>query len=337
MIIVLTGMQAINKKFMARYIINELNSFEYKGFYGNFLNSDFEIYNADKELVYKPMSDTTSGCDLLLSISSESFDIIDYFSKLNIQIFENDIKHNHFVDVFCSLEIDYNLSDVARFTIVDELVLHPCKFEDVVNNIKNSTLQHKVITGTFGGIFLDKLKLEFPHEEIAVLNIIRNPSASYIFNKKPLSKWRAWPNPDVIPEIDDQRFYEAILNSIELAKRSDVITLRFEDMIKEKLIKISDNLSIPLPEHYYSFNNYITIGESISSILMPEYEFEGFNEKISNYTAEDWYDEDESDLIIFKKSREEIIDLIKIRLPSNFFEELNYSPLTYYQVLEGLM
>lgn len=340
MVIVLTGSQSINKKFIARPILAQLNKFEYSGFYADFTLTDFSVYDLKtNKLVYKPITNENDhGEDFLIRTKKPVFD---YFNLVNNEIFEDGIKHNHFVNVFASLSNEYGIADKPLWTRKDYDVplKHPHRFEDVLDNIIRSPLDVKVISGTFGNYFLDRLKKALPGEEIKIISITRNPSVSWLLNKKPESKWLTEINPDLTEKVDFDRFYENALQIIEINKRPDVQVIKFEDLMKDGIIKIDETKQVQLPGSWIAANDYINAFEKDMEILMDDSEFEGFNDLISNYTIEDFYkpsnepgnvNEEE----VFGISHKEIYRRASLHFPKNIFKELGYEPVDKDTILK---
>jgi hypothetical protein len=334
MVIVLTGTQAINKKFLSRLFLASLNRYEYKGFYADFSDQNFEIYDSrTNELVYKPGDDSQPGVSIL-PVKDPS--IVDYFQAVNDEIFETGIKHNHFVNIFCSLDVEYGLtSKPAYIRRNGSLLKHPHKFTDVIENINRSPYDVKVITGTFGTHFIDRLRASLPNEEVKVVSIIRNPSVSWLMNKKPETKWLTEINPDLTEDIDYTRFFESTLNAIELLKRRDVTTIKFEDIMKTGKIKF-DDIEIDVRDDFKSSNDWINTYEKSIEILMDDEEFKPFNDLLTNYTFEDFHEEDEYyDIeVIYKKPRAKIIEIARKPFPKNVFKELGYFPIDKETILK---
>ena len=325
MLIVITGMQSLNKKYLARSIIGNFNIFSYKGFTCKFFSSGFEIFDSEGNSIYKPNSTIDNGNDFLISNSNPLLlETLSYFSKINETIFGDDITKNNFSDVFCSLDVDYGLSNIPMFERFEHKIHYPCTFEDVISNVKNSELDVKVITGTFGSAFLDKLKNSEIEDEIIILNFKRNPSVSWYFNTNPENR------------NDDSLFFDGMLNCIELSKRDDVKTINFEDVIKEKEIKISEEMILPLNSDYFAFNDWICEAERKISSTTSEMDLSIFNNKISNFKTEYYYTPDPVDDAIFELSQSDILQKIEENLPKNLFNELEYLPLDINKILNKI-
>lgn len=328
MVIIITGMQAINKKFLARRILANFNKFSYKNFYADFTNSNFKIFNKEDELVLEANVEKNKLFTENVELGHE---VLDYFKAIDEKIFELDIKHNHFVDVFYSLEVDYNLRKTPLVEPKNHKLIHPHTFNDVLFNIRNAKVDTKVISGTFSNYFIDNLKRELPNEEIIVLNIIRNPSASFLMNKKPETKWLTEINPHLVEEIDYERFYTSSLNAIELMKRSDTLTLKFEDIIKNGSIIIKDKV-ITLLEIDCAFNDYISNFEHEMEILMSEEEFESFNDYFDNYGPKEFLGEGQEPGE-YEISDSEILEILENEMPKGLFNSLGYEALTFNEIL----
>ena len=361
MVIVLTGTQAINKKFLARILLASLNTFEYNGYTCDFTHADIKIYDSNKNLVYKlstieggviNVESNTDNVDINdLSIDPVNIgeddgvedllhthpDVIEYFLKLNKEIFEDGIKHSHYVNTFESIDQEFGLTDTPKFVRYPETPLaHPHTFDDVLNNIKNSTLDVKVITGTFGNGFLDMIKAALPDEEFHIVSIIRNPSVSWLMNKKPDSKWLTDVNPHLTEFVDYERFYSSLINAIKINTRDDINVVRFEDIIASGKLTISPSIEIDLRSDYHAYNQWLSQYEGDIDILMSDEEFAPFNEKMLNYTFADFYNstDDTDEESEYGVSRAELVDKISANFPMNIFKDLGYEPLTKAEILK---
>ena len=362
MVIVLTGMQAINKKFLARIILASLNKFEYKGYTCDFIDSNIKIYNANNELVYK-LSSIEGG---VVGVEQTEFDVdiqdlapeepnvgeddgvedllhthpevIDYFLKINSEIFEDGIKYNHFVTTFCSLDIDFGLTDTPRYLKEngETKLLHPHSYDDVIKNIKEFPYPVKVISGTFGDHFINKIKTDLPDEEVQVINIIRNPSASWLMNKKPESKWNSPGSPDLDEALDFERFFQTTLTSTIIQNTPGVTTIKFEELMKTGKLVIG-NTEIDIRDDYLAFNDWINNYESQIDILMPDEEFNSFNNLATNYTFEEFYNEpdDIDEEQEYGIPRTQLFETVSKHFPRNLFADLGYSPLTKEEILKS--
>ncbi|MFZ9615191.1 MAG: hypothetical protein ACO3AG_00805 [Fluviibacter sp.] len=336
MVIVLTGMQAINKKFLARIILASINKFEHSGFTADFTSSNFSIYDQDGTEVYRVATDTDAGIDTLIHSHKNGPSIIQYFDKLNTDVFEDIVKHSHFVNRFSSIAVDFGITNRPNYLKdnVTNKLLHPHGFIDVVELIKNYPYEHKVITGTVGAHFINRLKKALPNEEVHVVNIIRNPSASWLMNKKPESKWNSPGSPDLDEALDHERFFQSAIASAHLIGNPDVQTIRFEDMMHTGELKIGDTV-IKVRDDYRTSNYWISEYEANNNVLMSDEEFASFNDRALHYTFEDFYvepdDADEEE--VFGMPRAELLEKIAQHFPRNLFAELGYEPLTKEEIL----
>lgn len=337
MVIVLTGMQSINKKFLSRIILGTLNKIEYNGYTADFTDSHFSIFDVDGTEVYRVASDAHPGIDTLIHSNPNGPSIINHFNKLNTEIFDDIVKHNHFVNRFCSLDVDFGLTTLPRYLKENGAtkLLHPHTFNDVINNIKTYPYDTKVITGTFGVHFLNRLKAALPDEEIEIVNIIRNPSVSWLMNKKPQSKWNSPGSPDLDEALDHERFFQSAITSSLVMDMPNVTTVRFEDMMESGELKIGDKV-ISIREDYLAHNHWINNYESDVEILMSDEEFASFNDRATHYTFEDFYVEpdDLDEEIEYGMPRAELFEKASKHFPKNLFADLGYEPLTKEEILK---
>lgn len=337
MVIALTGTQSINKKFIARLLIAKLNKFEYNGYYCDFSNFNYEIFDSNDQLVYTPHTEENEkSVDKLLHVEGGP-EVIKHFDDLNEGFFQEGIRHNHFIDTFSDISHEYGLFEKPSYLLFETALIHPNSFEDVINNIQNSDLNVKVISGTFGNHFLDNLK-ETLNEEVKIVNIIRNPSVSYLMNKKPESNWETDINPDLTEKIDYERFFDAILNALEIMKRDDVTTVKFEDMMRYGKLEFED-IRIDTRDDFLCYNDYINKYENSIEVLMDDAEFAPFNDLVSNFTADVFFNpwgENDSEEELPNMTKEEVLAKLSDYFPINMFESLGYSPATKQEILDPI-
>jgi hypothetical protein len=337
MVIVLTGMQSINKKFLARILLGTLNKFELNGYTADFTDPHFSIFDSNGVEVYRVASENDPGIDTLIHSDRNGLSIIKHFDTLSTELFDDIVKHNHFVNRFCSLDVDFGLTNTPRYlkeTGTTKL-LHPHQFTDVINNIKNYAYDTKVITGTFGVHFLNRLKAALPNEEIHIINITRNPSVSWLMNKKPITKWNSPGSPDLDEALDHERFFQSAITSSIVMDVPGVQTVKFEDMMASGELKIG-NTVVNIRDDYLAFNEWISNYESQMEILMSDEEFASFNDRATHYTFEDFYVEpdDIDEEVEYGMTREKLFEKASKHFPKNLFTDLGYTPLTKEEILK---
>lgn len=336
MVIVLTGMQSINKRFLTRIILSTFNKIEYAGYTGDFRDPHFSIFDKDGVEVYRVASENDPGIDTILHTDKNGLNIVNHFDKLNTEIFEDIVKNNYFANKFCSLDVDFGLTNLPRYLKenVPNTLLHPSEFNDVVNCIKNYPFQTKVITGTFGTHFINRLKAALPNEDVHVINIIRNPSAAWLMNHNGKEKWET-PNGDELDEATSaERFFQALLTSRFVMGIRGVNTVRFEDIINSGELKIGNKI-VTIRDDYLAGNGWITKYESKIENSVDDEFVDNFNKLALNYTFDDFYvaPTDVNEESEYGLTNDELRKRVSKNFPKNLFDELGYSPLSKEEIL----
>ena len=165
-----------------------------------------------------------------------------------------------------------------------------------------------IIGGTFSKVFLD----QFP--DAHVLNIIRNPSTSYVTGIEDLFE------DDELPmgiEFVTPVTTSSAIDAITLSKLNHVTTIKFEDIITTGEFEFMGKI-FKCPAVHNNYNGIITRYESVmlkrSSITAEM--LNEFNIKFSNFNQS------------FVNCHNDP------RLPSNVFEELGYNPLALEEILK---
>jgi hypothetical protein len=97
-----------------------------------------------------------------------------------------------------------------------------------------------------------------------------------------------------------------------------------------------DDIEIDVRDDFKSSNDWINTYEKSIEILMDDEEFKPFNDLLTNYTFEDFHEEDEYyDIeVIYKKPRAKIIEIARKPFPKNVFKELGYFPIDKETILK---
>jgi hypothetical protein len=173
-------------------------------------------------------------------------------------------------------------------------------------------VNYDIIGGTFSQVFLDQLRKDY---NVQVLNVLRNPSTSYLTGIDELF------DDDELPvglEYVTPLTTSSVIDAITLSKLDYVTTIKFEDVIKNGSFVFA-NKQFACPSVHNNYNNLITKYESvvikrskITKEMLNEFNtlFSNFNESFVNCHND-------------------------IRLPKNIFEDLNYQPLTIEEILNA--
>ena len=319
MLVILSGVETIHKKFFARKIIAALNKFNIDGYDIDFTKDPFEVGDKDGKLIYRPGSDTVEGVNhLLVDLDNDGkLDEVGYntFVAINTffeQVFLDGVRDNHFAFTFTDLPYDYGVSNELVFNTPEGGYVHPHGYDDLLNNYKNRKTEYFVVTGSFSKGFIDSVKKDIGAENVLAVNITRNPSVCCLLHKKPEAYYIK--NTTYTDEFDDNKLSVSIVNSANLKRFDDVVTLRFEDMINEGKFTLN-GVEIDLPDGYDDYNGLITLWEQENIVpdeLVGPDVIESFNARFLDLHKTDSEDS---------------------RFPSNVFADLDYTPLTKDQII----
>jgi hypothetical protein len=350
MLVILSGVETIHKKFLARKILAKLNTFIVDGYTVDFSFEPFRVTDANGKVVYsmahgeQPMTN-----ELLLDLDNdgvidpEGTATFDKIVQMNDDLFLTGGKENHFTSVFVDIAHDLGLTDTIDYNIdvSDTVLLHPHSYNDVLENYKNRIGTTHVITGIFSKAFIDSIKLELGAENVTVINIIRNPSTCILLNPKD-DEYYANPNKERTRESDDNKLFRSIINATILSKVDYVTTIKFEDMLETGKFTVN-NVDIGLPEGYTPFNNWLTTWENNNIIplnLISETDLNKLNATLQNWATQTSVSVDESALNTINKLRAiplqsvtEMQVFILANFPENVFDILDYDLLDYEDIV----
>lgn len=363
MLIVLSGTETINKKLIALIISTTLNKKVVGEYSSTYRKGFLEVLKGD-EIVYSPLYytedysgelseneiDTTTG--LLLDKNLIRHDPINSLNQETEEIFLeyhqetfSSIDDNHHRNWFTSIEKDLQIKDYCEFELFDEswkeiqskyVPQKTISYENLVTSYRERKYDYKIISGSFGKTFLEKIRQDIGEENVLVLNIVRNPSAAFIISNKPDISYESdvrQPNNLLTKKDDELAFIESYMNSILIKDLPYVNTMKYEDILKNGYIEILNN-KIDFSFFYKQYNSYITIFDIkkiISLNLVNSVLVNGYNMIMQNLPLSymnSFNDTGEGKPIVDDDLNEEQFE----KVPKNFFEPFGYSPLSYEQV-----
>ena len=342
MLVILSGSETVHKKFFARRVISHLNAFKIENYVVDYSKHPFEVYDQTGKLVYRPEHDDVEGCiDLLCGHEAQPTIVYEAVRRYE-DIFNDQIRDNHFNNIFLDIIYDYGIVPEPSETVVPGAVtyLNPHKYSDIINSYKNRQYDTFVITGSFSKSFIDRIRGDLGKENVIAYNIIRHPSVTYALHEKTAEYYAA--KAPMNPVTDDKKVRRAVFNCANLMRYDDVITVRFEDILASGSFVVN-GVDIGVPPGYDNYNGWITQWEKDNVVplhtVSPERVAE-FNEYCSNFDFAD-LESDECDKANIVQvindqfgstyTREEIDQII----PTNLFTALGYTPLTYEQIVNG--
>jgi hypothetical protein len=293
MLIILNGSETIHKRFFAREIRAAMNTFSVDGYDVKFSNFEITVRNSENVIVYQsPNAEFPAGINTLLvnEIDGSSNEVgkatFNKILELNTRILNTGVRDNHFSNVFADPLYDLGLVPTSKAIsgTTDTGYIRPHTYEDVLNNYNTREIDNFVITGIFSVGFIDKIKEDLGSDKVVVVNIIRNPSTCYVLNEKDSSYYTVT-NPTFSPNMDYSKLIQSLITTAILKNKSDVINLKFEDIVKTGKFQIN-GVEINSPNSHVYFNDYITKWERDVaipiSIVTPEM-LNSFNTEFSNY------------------------------------------------------
>lgn len=276
MLIVLSGIETIHKKFFAREIIAALNTFEYEGYTVKFGGTNIKISKNGKLLYQMADAEYPDGVNTLLinkedgSSNEAGKAIVDAVYELYTQIFNEGVRNNHFHHVLSDPDYDFGLiptTDILDTDAPNKEYVHPHKYADLIQNYQNRTFENFVVTGVFSKAFIDKVKEDLGSENVLVLNILRNPSTAFLLNEKePEYYTLKKPYLSRSPDMDFRKLETSLLNAVILKDVPGVINLKFEDILRDGKFTVMDT-EVPIPPNYNPANEWVTWWEEENIVV----------------------------------------------------------------------
>jgi hypothetical protein len=172
-----------------------------------------------------------------------------------------------------------------------------------------------VITGSYSRAFVEMIANDI--KDFKVLNIIRNPSATYVIDASLTDPYGPYDNDLKVPLLK-RRYISSLLNSITLKNIDIVETLKFEDILESQQLE-----NIKLPSLYKNYNGYITLAEKVHLAFknsVGQEDVNSFNKVFSKLASN------------LKASNYNLPDKLISNLPENTFQMLGYSSLDTEQI-----
>jgi hypothetical protein len=224
MLVILSGVETIHKKFFARKIIAALNTFTVDGHTVDFNIEPFKVTDASGKVVYcMEHGDQPMTNELLVDLDNDG--VIDpegnatfeKITKLSDDLFLTGGRDNHFSNFFIDLAHDFGLTDTVDYGSNTPKIplLHPHSYADILANYENRLGNVHVITGIFSKSFIDSIRNDLGAENVIVLNIIRNPSTCILLNQKGEGFYTD-PEKHRTPELDARKLVYSIANAAAL-------------------------------------------------------------------------------------------------------------------------
>ena len=311
MLIIISGVETVHKKFIATNVVGRLNTFVIDGYHVHFTDHDFEVVDPATDQITYP-STAEEHSEFILE-NQETFDKI---LALQQTIFLEGLRDNHFRNTFVDILADYGIAEPTFSNLGDEKLIQPHAYQDVIYNYNNRSYENFTITGSFSKVFVDRIRSELGTENVQVYNIVRNPSVCYLIQEKSPEYYQKYTGL-LDPEMDHQKLMLSLVNCASLMRDPTIVTLRFEDMIQAGSFVINGK-EVPVPKDYTIYNNWLTQWEFDNIVpfnLVNETAMTAFNLKMINWGMETARAGEGS------------------QLPSNIFELLGYTPMAHAQII----
>jgi hypothetical protein len=249
-LIILNGVETVHKKWFAGRLLAALNTFVVDGYTVDFKKQPFEISTAEGEVVYG--SETNK---MLLNeedgSANEAGNIT--FSKIlqmEKDIFLDGCRDNHYANAFVDIEYDFGISNTVDYPTFPLL-----NSPDVVSNYNNRTVENFVISGSFSRVFIEQMFTAIGRENVKIINIIRHPIVAYLMHEKPPEYYVK--NSTYTKEHDGEKLIKSIINAANLIQFEDVVTVKFEDILRDGYFMFNGH-QIDLPPTHVKFNEWLT-------------------------------------------------------------------------------
>jgi len=360
MLIVLNGVDTINKKFFAKEIAEALNSFTLDGYLVDTKLTPWALRDPEtNELVLHIGTDNPVTTLIVNSLNTEEvvdsntipmnagIVLLQKLQKLEIDFF-NTFELNHYKNFFVDQAYDFQLGDAtidsvekqnpAELAVANSDGTHTVindgkrNYSNLIADYNKRQFDTVAITGAFSKIFIDKITSDLGEDNVIVINIIRNPSSAFLLTQQTDQYYLD--HTYYTKENDNQRLITSLVTAASIKNYKNVITIKFEDIIKDGTFYIGDT-EVPVPPGYESFNSFVTKWENdniLSLNLVKEESLNEFNNFMSNW-ATNTISIDNPNLPI---PAEKIMSFDFSKFPNNIFEDLDYSPLTSSQIKSSL-
>lgn len=320
MVILLSGVESVNKKLISRQITAKLNKFTVDEYELDFTMDDpFGIKDKDGNYI--------STKNFLLADKGNK-EILVKMEKLEEKLREQEMK-NHLFGQYEANEYELGVIINPRYytdTRDFSFMHYNITMKNLINNAKNSKQDYFVITGSISKTFMNEFKKEFGEENVLCYNIIRNPSSCFLLNYKDDEYYEK--NTAYHKMYDFDKLADSLINAYLLQQDENVITIRFEDMIKDGII--IDDINCGLYIDFNNKNKWLTeyeFGRLNENLIITEDELTSFNNRFSNLKYIDLVDKFDKNFLTKEELRK--IEALPI---TNIFERLGYEPLTIKEI-----
>lgn len=257
MLIVLSGVETVNKRFFAGKITEALNNFELDGYRIDFTKPAVEVYDSENNLVWavgqpgeNPLLTDEDGF-----LKPAGVELANRIIALQETIFTDGLSSNHYSNIFADPTVDYGFLPAEEMLGRTSGYNRQHSYDLLLESYNARTLDNFVITGSFSKLVVEQLRRDLGGENVLVLNMIRNPSTCFLLNEKAPEYYAE--QADRTPTMDDYKLQKSILNAIILRGLEGVVTLKFEDIIVAGSFDVN-GVNISVPAGYNNYNDILT-------------------------------------------------------------------------------
>lgn len=222
-----------------------------------------------------------------------------------------DINGTHLKMLFRDIYYDYHVSNTVTFP-------EGGNYEQFITQYYNRPYDKYVVSGSFSRAFIELLEQDV--EELVVLNIVRNPSATFVIDAMDTESNKSLYDVEFDIPMLKRRYISSILNSITLANMPQVQTIRWEDLVRTGTLDIAGKqITIPKP-----YNDWITAQEKIAVT---------FNLNVDDETVHRFNTVFSRLSFSLQHSGYDLPTDIFHHIPENVFEELGYWQLELQEIM----
>lgn len=297
MLIILSGLEAIAKPKIANAIIRKLNEpFLVEGLEVKY-NPNFDeiLYQEGNNITFPDVVTTETFDHIRTALNDKHRELDDLSEEYNVK------------DFFIDIGYDFGILETKEYTLLQNEETVTKSFDDILTAYNSSSLSNFVISGIVSNAFIEDITTAIGAENVSVINITRNPSASYFMHS---------PDTSYQGNDDREKMFSSMLNAIKL-KQLGYTTVKFEDIISTQSITVNGT-TIPLPDTFASSNGVINVWESENLPSKTADEVLNFNSSISPLDA----------TLVGAPDNSSIYDNFKL----DIFAELSYTALTYAEI-----
>jgi hypothetical protein len=322
MLLLITGSEAVGKRYLAKAIVNQLNTFTYGGHTVEFKTK----LDGNNETFIDNVSSSEFSGDI---------DVVIWANELYERLFITYLGRCHLYDEHSDEYYDIGVnSDHIPYTGSTGDVLkygYPYfekedSYHDVLKTYieRPSELVNLVFSGEFSSHYIQMLK-DVLKDDFKAYNIIRNPSVSYLLNTKTEETLGDLVYSDLNIDVDFTKYDSSTMIAGALSSMDIVTNIEFEDIIKTGLV--INGVDIELPPGYKAFNDHITVYEKEHHVK------DDLTEANNALTVYDplWWDNYVRNEPI-SKDELALLDEIKKAAPNIFDLYPDYAALTYEEI-----